>query len=159
MSPDVAVLSPEPARPNLPRRLRALIFESETSVFSRFCRSANARCAKRPTSKKHCKNQYETHFGGPLCRMKIDQTSIEAVLEERSASRLGLVSVPGRSRYMSGAFPGRLKGILGHSWPLLARSWLILGPSWPILGVLLNPLSHSWEDLGHSGAALGVFVG
>ena len=33
------------------------------AVFSRFFRATCDQCAKRPTSKKHCKNQYETHFG------------------------------------------------------------------------------------------------
>ena len=79
------------------------------------------RCAKRPTSKKHCKNQYETRFGGPAHRSKFDQKLMEAGLEERSVPQSGFVSDPGRFGDASGACLGRLEGILGRYWPLLGR--------------------------------------
>ena len=118
---DLAVLAPEPARPSPPGRLQASFFESETIVFWSFFRMKSARREKRLTSTEHCKNQYETHFGATAQQPKIDQKSIEAGLKERSASRSGLESVPGRSGGASKAFLGRLEAILGRSWPLLAR--------------------------------------
>ena len=69
---DLAVLALELARRRVPRTPRASILERETAVFSRFCCSASIRCAKRPTSKKHRKNQYETHFGPAVHRTQID---------------------------------------------------------------------------------------
>ena len=118
---DFAVLAPKLARQSIPRSPPASIFESKTTVFSKFFRSTSIRCAKRPTLKKHFKNQYETHFGGPAHRSKIDQKLMEAGLEERSVPQSGLVSDPGCSGDASGAFPGRLEGILGRCWPLLGR--------------------------------------
>ena len=46
---------------------------------------------------------------------------MEAGLEERSVPQSGLVGDPGRSGDASGAFLGRLEGILGRYWPLLGR--------------------------------------
>ena len=72
LSPDLVVLPLEPARPELSGTPRASIFEPETLVFSKFLRATNVRRAKRPTSKKHRKNQYETHFGAAVHRTQID---------------------------------------------------------------------------------------
>ena len=93
-SPDLAVLAPKLARPSVPGTPPASIFEPKTTVFqiATFFRSTSIRCAKRPTSKKHCKNQYETRFGSPAHRSKFDQKLMEAGLEERSVPQSGFVS-------------------------------------------------------------------
>ena len=118
-SPDLAVLAPKLARPSVPGTPLASIFESKTTVFARFFRSMSIRCAKRPTSKKHCKNQYETRFGGPAHRSKFDHKLMEAGLEERSVPQSGFVSDPGRFGDASGACLGRLEA----SWGATGRSW------------------------------------
>ena len=120
-SPDLAVLAPKLARPSVPGTPPASIFEPKTTVFARFFRSMSIRCAKRPTSKKHCQNQYETRFGGPAHTSKFDQKLMEAGLEERSVPQSGFVSDPGRFGDASGACLGRLESILGRYWPLLGR--------------------------------------
>ena len=120
-SPDLAVLAPKLARPSVPGTPPASIFEPKTTVFARFFRSMSIRCAKHPTSKKHCKNQDETRFGGPAHRSKTDQKLMEAGLKERSVPQSGLAGDPGRSGDASGALLGRLESILGRYWPLLGR--------------------------------------
>ena len=63
---DLADLALQLARPRVPGTPRVSTLEPETAVFFRFLRAASVRCAKRPTSKKHRKNQYETRFGAAV---------------------------------------------------------------------------------------------
>ena len=127
LSPDLVVLPLEPARPGLSGTPRASIFEPETLVFSKLLRATNVRCAKRPTSKKHCKNQYETHFGAAVHRTQIDPKSFCVGPEKHSATRTHLTSVLGRSRRTSGA-PQE------YSWSVLGLSWSTPGPPERALG-------------------------
>ena len=133
--PDLAVLVPQLARPRLPRTSRGSILRPETFVFSRFLRAASVRRAKRPTSKKHCKNQYETHFGTAAQRSQIDARSIHVDPEERSATRTHLTSVLGRSRRTSGASQERSWSVFGLSWNTPGRPGSAIRPSrmrpWP----------------------------
>ena len=46
-----------------PQDAWSLDFRVRDGCFSRFFQATSDQRAKRPTSKKHCKNQYETHFG------------------------------------------------------------------------------------------------
>ena len=134
-SPDLVVLPLEPARPGLSGTPRASIFEPETFDFSKILRVINVRCAKRPTSKKHCKNQYETHFGAAVHRTQIDQKSFCVDSEKHSATRTHLTSVLGRSRRTLGASRGRSWSVLGLSWSTPGRPESAPGASrtrpWP----------------------------
>ena len=122
---DLAVLALELAPPRVPRTPRASILEPETAVCSRLLRAASVRRAKRPTSKKYCKNQYETHFGASAHRPKM--------FKNRSANASNCV--------------GRCERRLRASWEwppkLLERLWAALGTlldgSWPLLARLGRP--------------------
>ena len=127
LSPDLVVLPLEPARPGLSRTPRASIFEHETLVFSKFLRVTNTRCAKRPTSKKHCKNHYETHFGAVVHRAQIDQNSSCVGHEKHSPTRTHLTSLLGRSRRASGASWERTWNVFGLSWNTPGRPESALG--------------------------------
>ena len=134
LSPNLVVLPLEPARPGLSGTPRASIFEPETPV-SKFLRATNVRCAKRPTSKKHRKNHYETHFGAAVPRTQIDQKSFCVGPEKHSATRTHLTSVLARSRRTSGASQERSWNVLGLSWSTPDRPVSAFGASrtrpWP----------------------------
>ena len=162
MSPDLVVLLLEPARPDFSGTPRASIFEPETLVFSKFLRATNVRCAKRPTSKKHRKNQYETHFGAAVHRAQIDQKSFCVGPEKHSATRTHLTSVLGHLGGVPGALlecswavlehPGSSRE---HRWGVPNASLAVLGASRLLLEALLNrsgdapiPQDRFWTDFG-----------
>ena len=89
-SRDLAVFALKLAPPSIPGIPRGSILEPGTAVFSRFFHAASAPCAKRLTSQKHYKNQYETHFGASAHRPKIDQKSIRQRFRLRLATRMAL---------------------------------------------------------------------
>ena len=75
------------------------------------------------TSKKHCKNQYETRFGGPAHRSKFEQKFVETGLEERSVPQPGLVNDPGCSEESAETRLERSWDVLNASWGATGRSW------------------------------------
>ena len=120
-SRDLAVFALELAPPSIPGMPRGSILEPGTAVFSRFFHAASAPCAKRPTSKKHCKNQYETHFGASAHRPKIDQKSIRQRFRLRLATRTASRASLELSRRLLERLWGSPGTLLDSSWPLLAR--------------------------------------
>ena len=93
-----------------PQDAWSLDFRVRDGCFSRFFQATSDQRAKRPTSKKHCKNQYETHFGASAHCPKIDQKSICKPFRLRLATRTALRASWEVSR-----------SLLDSSWPLLAR--------------------------------------
>ena len=136
-STDLVVLPLEPARPRLAGTPWASIFESETIIFSKFLRATNVRYAKRPTSKKHCKNQHEMHFGTAAQRPQVDARLIRVGPEERSAKRTHRYARNKRLGWLQanlGSAPGVFLGCLGafRAIPraLLGQPECVLKPFW-----------------------------
>ena len=100
---------------------RGSILEPGTAVFSRFFKEESAPCAKRPTSKKHRKNQYETHFGASAHRPTIDQKSIRKRFRLRLATRTASRASLELSRRLLERLWGGPGTLLDGSWLLLAR--------------------------------------
>ena len=121
-STDLVVLPLEPARPSLSRTPRASIFAPETLVFSKILRATNVRCAKRPTSIKHCKNQYETHFAACAPRRKNDGKSFRERVRWCPMLQMRSDTAPGRSGSVCGAARNRFWTSLGRSWPTRGAS-------------------------------------
>ena len=117
----MAVFALELAPPSVPGTPRASIFEPKTAVFSTFFHAASDQCAKRPTSKKHRKNQYETHFGASAHRPTIDQKSIRKRFRLRLATRTALRASWELSRRLLERLWGGPGTLLDGSWLLLAR--------------------------------------
>ena len=86
-----------------------------------FFHAASDQCAKRSTSKKHRKNQYETHFGASAHRPTIDQKSIRKRFRLRLATRTALRASWELSRRLLERLWGGPGTLLDGSWLLLAR--------------------------------------
>ena len=100
-----------------PGRSRASFWEPKCVDFRAFSLLARVRCKLPATSKKYCKNQYETHFGACARRRKIDEKSLRARVRWCSMLQTRSDTAPGRSGSVCGAAQGRFWTSLGRSWP------------------------------------------